>query len=461
MRKKVHLQQGNLWLIAFSVLAVAAWVCVAGNNGGNKNALTSSGPRLVSIQPLPEMSAEGPMCEWMPASASQQLIASLMSTSAGSSNSAASDPDIRNGIVDRPPLRVIKDPYPTYSAVAMDFNNNEIILQDENLFQIMAYDRTANTPPSATMTEPKRIIGGHETKVEFNCGLYVDPKNGDIYSVNNDTLDTLVIFNREAKGNVPPNRELKTPHRTYGIGVDEAKQELYLSVEDPPQIAVYHKYASGDEPPIRQIRGNHTQLADAHGLTLDTKDGWLFVANYGNYALYRETNGKIDSRGAYGAARVPGSGKYIPPSITVYPMDGDGDVAPLRVIQGPHTQLDWPAHIFADPDRGDLYVANDGGNSVLVFHTTDNGDVAPYRVITGPKTDIKNPTGVYVDPHDKELVVSNMGNHMATVYPLDAKGDVAPLRVIRAAPLGTPSLQIGNPGAVAYDSKREDILVPN
>ena len=26
---------------------------------------------------------------------------------------------------------------------------------------------------------------------------------------------------------------------------------------------------------------------------------------------------------------------------------------------------------------------------------------------------------------------------------------------------GTPALQIGNPGAVAYDTKRDEILVPN
>jgi DNA-binding beta-propeller fold protein YncE len=98
---------------------------------------------------------------------------------------------------------------------------------------------------------------------------------------------------------------------------------------------------------------------------------------------------------------------------------------------------------------------------VLVFHTADDGDLAPYRVIGGPKSNIKNPTGVYVDPKNKELVVANMGNHMATVYPVDSAGDVAPLRVIRGAPLDTPALQIGNPGAVSYDTKRDEILVPN
>jgi hypothetical protein len=50
---------------------------------------------------------------------------------------------------------------------------------------------------------------------------------------------------------------------------------------------------------------------------------------------------------------------------------------------------------------------------------------------------------------------------MATVYPRTANGDVPPSRVIRAAPADQPALQIGNPGAVAYDTKRDDILVPN
>jgi len=54
-----------------------------------------------------------------------------------------------------------------------------------------------------------------------------------------------------------------------------------------------------------------------------------------------------------------------------------------------------------------------------------------------------------------------MGNHSATVYSAQASGDVAPLRTIRSAPLGMRALAIGNPGAVGYDSKREEILVPN
>jgi len=475
--KKRHLNSRKVWIGALAGLAAVAWALITAVGGIGRNALASSGPRLVSIQPLPA-APDGAMCEWMPASANAALYSALAQSSGSSNPTSAASGELRNGIVDRPPLRVIKDPYPTYSAVAMDFNHDEIILLDENLFQIMAYDRTANTPPTASMTEPKRIIGGHATKVEFNCGLYVDPQNGDIYSVNNDTLDTLVIFNREAKGDVPPTRELRTPHRTYGIAVDEAKNEMYLTVQDPPMIVVYDKNASGTDEPKRIIVGNKTLLNDAHGLAIDTKNRWMFVANYGNGAMYEEggaaSGGSLLSRregdpepaanrrtGGVRPDRVPGSGYFTEPSITVYPLDAEGDVAPVRILKGGKTRLNWPAHIFVDQDNGDLYVANDGGNDVLVFHTTDHGDVAPYRVIGGAKTNIKNPTGVYVDPKNKELVVSNMGNHMATVYPLDANGDVAPLRMIRGAPLDTPSLQIGNPGAVAYDTKRDEILVPN
>src|SRR4030095_13290308 len=105
------------------------------------------------------------------------------------------------------PVRWIRDPYAAYSSVAVDPKNNEVVMTDENLFQILVYDRTANTPPTAKMTEPTRIISGENTKIEFQCGLYIDPESGDIYAVNNDTVDTLVIFSRNAKGNVPADRE--------------------------------------------------------------------------------------------------------------------------------------------------------------------------------------------------------------------------------------------------------------
>ena len=138
-----------------------------------------------------------------------------------------------------------------------------------------------------------------------------------------------------------------------------------------------------------------------------------------------------------------------------------GNTPPLRIISGPKTQMNWPTGLAVDDTKGELYVANDMGNSILVFNYTDEGDVAPKRVLTGPKTNIKNPTGLWLDMKNNELWVANFGNHTATVFPIGASGNVAPKRMIRSGPLNEPSLGIGNPHPVAYDSKREEILVPN
>ena len=448
-RERHSLRRGSWVGILMALGTLAGFILYGGSLGRDQGVLERSRTapeRLVSVTPMPAM--DGKMCQWVPASASAPLASVLRQErlSASTSTSSPAQTDARTPInADRSPLRVIRDTYPTYSAVAVDTNSDEVYLQDENLFGYKVFNRLDNTPPNASFTEPKRMVGGIHTMLEFNCNLYVDPKNGDVYSVPNDTVDTLVVFPRNAEGNVAPKRMLSTPHRTWGIAVDEEAQEMYLTVEHPPEVLVYRKMASGDEKPIRILRGESTELEDAHGIALDTKNQLMYVSNHG----------------ATSSATVRGAGRYEPPSITVHPLRASGDIPPVRIIEGPKTQLNWPAQLALDPERQELYVANDGENSVLVFRAMDHGDVAPIRVIAGPKTGIRNPTGLFLDLKNQELWVSNMGNHSATVYPRTVNGDVAPLRTIRSAPLGKLALAIGNPGAVGYDTKREEILVPN
>ncbi len=445
--KRVSSIRGKVGLAAIlAAIGIAAALVVSNQEIAPKTTVlgrkSTGQAQLVSIQPWPEM--DGEMCQWMPASTGATMLAALRQDQRSARAAGPSAVD-----ADRAPVRVIRDTYPTYSAIAVDTNSNEVYLQDENLFGFKVFNRLDNTPPSANFTEPKRTVRGIKTKLEFNCGLYVDPKTGDVYSVNNDTVDTMVIFPREARGNVAPKRELRTPHGTYGIAVDEENQELFLTVQHQSAVVVYHKMAKGEDTPIRNLQGVRTRLADPHGIAVDPKNNWMFVSNHGNTSSIMPND-----------RRVPGSGKFYPPSITVYSRTASGDTPPLRVIEGLKTQLNWPAAMYLDPEQGELYVANDADDSILVFRATDSGNVAPARVVKGPKTGIKNPTGIFVDMKNDELWVSNMGNHSATVFPREANGDVAPLRTIRSAPLGKLALAIGNPGAAAYDSKREEILVP-
>ncbi len=348
----------------------------------------------------------------------------------------------------RLPVRTIRDTAPTYSSVAVDVNSNEVILQDNNLWSYRVFDRSSPTPAKDDeITKPKRIVMGEKTALQFNNGLYVDPVNGDIYSVESDVGDKMVRFPREADGNVVPKAILHTPHRVYNLAADEGKGEIFATVEFAPQVVVYRKDAAGEEQPLRHIQGDDTGLDSPHGIAVDEKDRLLFVNTWGQHSNYK----------------VAGTGKYYPPAIKVYPLDASGDAKPLRVITGDKTEMDWPAAMKFNPDNGDLYVANDIGGSVLVFANAASaqGDVAPVRVIKGPSTRLRNPTGVALDRKNQELWVSNLGNSSATVYPLMANGDVAPLRIIRSAEESKRGVNFGRTAAVTYDPIRQEILVPN
>jgi len=348
----------------------------------------------------------------------------------------------------RTPVRTIRDTAPTYSAIAVDVNSNEVILQDNNLWEYLVFDRLAPTPTrSDEITQPKRIVKGDKTLIEFNNGLYVDPVSGDIFSVESDTGDKMVRFPRAAEGDVAPKAVLHTPHRVYNLAADEARQEIFATIEFPPQVVIYRKDASGEEKPLRTIEGDDTGLDAPHGIAVDEKDQLLFVSTWGHHSNFR----------------IAGTGRWYPPAIKVYPLAAKGNVKPLRVITGDRTQLDWPAAMKFNPSNGDLYVANDIGQSVIVFANAAKlqGDVPPARVIHGPSTRLRNPTGVALDLTHQELWVSNLGNSSATVYPLMANGDVPPLRIIRSAEESKRGVKFGRTAAVTYDPIRQEILVPN
>ncbi|MBI2815412.1 MAG: hypothetical protein HYX72_00585 [Acidobacteria bacterium] len=448
---RITLKLSRNAVILLAVIAVlAGWVLLSGGEPVRTTAEKTRGlrptgaPQLLSVAPLPQVESE--MCEWQPASATSPITGSLFSAMAAA--------DTPSTDLDRPPVRSIRDPNPSFSAIAVEPNSNMLVVTDENLFQILEYSRLDNTPPNARMTEPKRIIGGHLTKAEMMCGVYIDPVTLDTYIVNNDTQDWLAVFSKDARGNVPPDRWLAVPHGTFGIAVDDARKELFLTIQHNNEVIVYPKFASGHDKPLRELMGDDTRLEDPHGIALDSRNNLIFVTNHGS----------VSYRGKESTSRrgfVRGSGKLNPPSITVYPRDAQGNTAPVRVISGPKTTLNWPMQIAVDEEREELYVANDMDHSIVVFKTTDNGDVAPTRIIKGSKTKIKNPTGLALDLKNQELWVASMGNHTAALFALNANGNVAPKRVIRGGPANELSLMIGNPGAVGYDTKREQILVPN
>ena len=375
-------------------------------------------------------------------------------------NRQASDDAVKPLGGDIPAARSIVDPHPAFVGVAVDPVNDIVVMADTNRKSVVSYDRNLSTSNSGETSDMRRQIIGPETNIGFVAGVAVDPARRELYAVNNDIEDTMMVWSYDAQGNAKPSRLLAVPHQAWGVALSPSRNEIAVSIELQSAIVIYRREAIGLETPIRYLRGAQTGMADPHGIYWDDKNNELAVANHGNFRGLLKNTGMGCEQVA--AANVPDEGgRFQPPSITFYAATAKGDEKPLRTIQGTRTQLDWPMGIDVDAAHDEVTVANNGDNSVLIFRRTATGDVAPLRTLRGPRTGINRPMGVSIDTKNNEIWVSNFGDHTALVFARDASGNAPPKRIIRSAPAGAPSAGFGNPMAVAYDSKREEILVPN
>ena len=367
---------------------------------------------------------------------------------------------------DLPPVRMIVDPYPSFNGVAVDTANDLVMMSDTNRKSLLIYNRTAGGATSKVAATPRQQIMGPDTGIGFIAGVAMDPAHRELFTVNNDVEDRLVVFDYDARGNVKPKRLLYVPHQSWGIAFAPKRDALALSVQTPNMFVVFNREAKKFDAPIRAVRGPKTQMADPHGIYFDETHNEIVVANHGNfrpgelitsYTAYDESESRQERTGDRLDESV--RGRFLASSLTVFDGDAQGDVAPLRVIQGPLSQIDWPMGVAVDEPNNEIVVANNGDNSILVFPRTANGDVPPRRVIRGSLTGVKGPMGVAVARD--EIYVANFGDHTALVFPRLASGNVAPRRIIRNAPAGKETSGFGNPYAVAFDTKRREILVPN
>ena len=126
-------------------------------------------------------------------------------------------------------------------------------------------------------------------------------------------------------------------------------------------------------------------------------------------------------------------------AITTFRGGADGDEAPLRIIQGPNTNIQSPGYgVTVDPVNDELYVVEGRSRNtfgerreeyILVFPRTTNGDASPIRVIRGPDTMLENAQAIAVDPVRNLIVVSS--NNGALIFNRTDNGNVKPRAIIR------------------------------
>ena len=147
-------------------------------------------------------------------------------------------------------------------------------------------------------------------------------------------------------------------------------------------------------------------------------------------------------------------------AILVFGRMQSGNTPPRRMIQGSRTHLHSPQGVAVDNKHDELVVSNDTRQSILVFERAANGNVAPVREIIGPKTGITNPQGIVVDPVHDEIILSDEGGKGTKMPPAlrvfrrTDNGDVAPLRVISGSDTG-----MLRPRQIQLDIERDEVVI--
>ena len=161
---------------------------------------------------------------------------------------------------DLPPVRMVVDPYPSFNGVVVDTTNDLVMMSDTNRKSLLVYDRDRRQPDVEGGGDAACSRSwGRETGVGFVAGVAMDPVHRELFTVNNDVEDRLVVFDYDARGNVKPKRLLYVPHQSWGIAFAPKRDEMALSVQTPNMFVVFKRDAQKFDAPIRSVRGPKTR----------------------------------------------------------------------------------------------------------------------------------------------------------------------------------------------------------
>ncbi len=197
-----------------------------------------------------------------------------------------------------------------------------------------------------------------------------------------------------------PLTQLSNPDR---VGVDPIHNEIFVPARD--SVLVFPREANGNVAPIRVIKGPDTKLTksapfDAGLVAIDPQRDLLVVST------------KPDYRDAGWS------------HLLIYNRNANGDAKPLRIIGGPKSYTARIMQIQVYPSKGWIIAAQAGfagqepkGFYVGIWSIDDDGDSAPkWRIGEGPKSAMKKPVGVAFDAKHKEIFVTDMRQNAVLSY---------------------------------------------
>lgn len=277
----------------------------------------------------------------------------------------------------------------------------------------------------------------------------------------------IAAFARLANGSVKPTRNIfgqntQITRSIHKFAYDPVKDEIVVPQFQAQEIQFFRGGANGDEAPVRVIKGPDVKLPNMDQLAIDSVHREIFIGVYNEYPR-REF-------------------------IAVYSLDASGNVPPLRVIEGPDTQLRGGrngASLAVDPVTNRVFVT--GGGRLLIFNRTDSGNVKPRAFLRPPDAGIG---GVFIYP-EKGLLFATVsprrnaeesenanagpprapagvddnrsyGQYSETkyvgVWSVNDSGETPPRWTIAAPPNGPLRDPVGT---AVVDAKRQDVYIPD
>ena len=222
----------------------------------------------------------------------------------------------------------------------------------------------------------------------------------------------------------------------HSLAYDATHDEIIVNSPLAQAILIFRGAANGEEAPVRVIQGPKTQI---QGTDYDGNDQMAFD----------ELHGEI----------------YIPVAgskILVFSREANGDVAPLRVLGGPDTQIRGTARgharIGVDGVHNVLVITSSGergsGGSMLIFDRLANGNTKPRAVIQGSKTLIGGGgSQAHLYPEKGWIIGGCVGGSICA-WSIDDSGNVPPRYKI-------PVQQIAGvgPSGIALDPAHKELIV--
>ncbi len=312
----------------------------------------------------------------------------------------------------------------------------------ENLFvvnsgvdQILFFDQISQnyaqcpvgTPPLLCTFPPTRMIG---PSISGPSGLFLDSSKDRLY-IGNFFNNSIVIFDGastlsgNAYGSITKIITSSLLHNPFGIYVDTSLSREWIYVVNSRKDAT-GMFAVLVFDLSKVVSCPATSISCDFDTISGGVRGVIHSADFNNPAGIWVDEGLDANNAPRDILFVSNRGLSTDPfssSLVLFKNSSalSGTISATTIIQGDQTSLFTPAGLYMDPEKDEVYVANQGYNDVLVFRQPQNCTVTPLTNIcnTAPDRMIFNtldiahsldaPSALTVDFSADQIYLSNLG----------------------------------------------------